>query len=118
MSLSRPFVGGWGRRTAGSLRALRSRNFAILWFGNLLSNTGSFMQQVAEPWLVLRLSNSPLLLGLDSFMTDPPILVHTDPSLWVATRPSQGARRRARPQIKASPSPPREPPKAHRSTRE
>jgi MFS family permease len=31
------------------------------------------MQQVAEPWLVLRLSNSPFLLGLDSFMTDAPI---------------------------------------------
>jgi predicted MFS family arabinose efflux permease len=55
------------------LRALRSRNFAILWFGNLLSNTGTWMQQVAEPWLVLRLSNSPFLLGLDSFMTDAPV---------------------------------------------
>jgi predicted MFS family arabinose efflux permease len=31
------------------------------------------MQQVAEPWLVLRLSNSPVLLGLDSFMGDAPI---------------------------------------------
>jgi predicted MFS family arabinose efflux permease len=31
------------------------------------------MQQVAEPWLVLRLSNSPFLLGLDSFMLDAPI---------------------------------------------
>jgi predicted MFS family arabinose efflux permease len=31
------------------------------------------MQQVAEPWLVLRLSNSPFLLGLDSFMTDAPV---------------------------------------------
>jgi len=31
------------------------------------------MQQVAEPWLVLRLSNSAFLLGLDSFMTDAPI---------------------------------------------
>ena len=30
------------------------------------------MQQVAEPWLVLRLSNSPFLLGLDSFMGDAP----------------------------------------------
>jgi predicted MFS family arabinose efflux permease len=58
---------------AGALRALRSRNFTILWFGNLLANTGTWMQQVAEPWLVLRLSNSPLLLGLDSFMTDAPI---------------------------------------------
>jgi predicted MFS family arabinose efflux permease len=41
--------------------------------GNLLSNTGTWMQQVAEPWLVLRLSNSPFLLGLDSFMTDAPV---------------------------------------------
>jgi MFS family permease len=57
----------------GPLRALRSRNFTILWFGNLLSNTGTWMQQVAEPWLVLRLSNSPFLLGLDSFMTDAPV---------------------------------------------
>jgi MFS family permease len=58
---------------AGPLRALRSRNFAILWFGNLLSNTGSWMQNVAEPWLVLRLSDSPFLLGLDSFMGDAPV---------------------------------------------
>jgi MFS family permease len=56
-----------------ALRALRSRNFAVLWFGNLLSNTGTWMQNVAEPWLVLRLSNSPVLLGLDSFMTDAPV---------------------------------------------
>lgn len=35
------------------------------------------MQNVAEPWLVLRLSNSPLLLGLDSFMTDAPVWVLT-----------------------------------------
>src|ERR1035438_122118 len=60
-------------KSASVLRALRSRNFAILWFGNLLSNTGTWMQQVAEPWLVLRLSNSPVLLGLDSFMMDAPI---------------------------------------------
>ncbi|MGD0675800.1 MAG: MFS transporter [Polyangiaceae bacterium] len=62
-------------KSAGALRALRSRDFAILWIGNLLSNTGMWMQQVAEPWLVLRLSNSPFLLGLDSFMTDAPIWV-------------------------------------------
>src|ERR1019366_7837130 len=57
----------------GGLSALRSRNFSILWLGNLLSNTGTWMQQVAEPWLVLRLSNSPFLVGLDSFMGDAPV---------------------------------------------
>jgi predicted MFS family arabinose efflux permease len=61
------------RENTGALRALRSRNFTILWLGNLLSNTGTWMQQVAEPWLVLRLSNSPFLLGLDSFMGDAPV---------------------------------------------
>lgn len=59
--------------STGPFRALRSRNFTILWFGNLLANTGTWMQQVAEPWLVLRLSGSPFLLGVDSFMMDGPI---------------------------------------------
>jgi len=40
-------------KNAGPLRALRSRNFTILWFGNLLSNTGTWMQRVAQDWLVL-----------------------------------------------------------------
>jgi len=35
------------------------------------------MQNVAEPWLVLRLSGSPFLVGLDSFMTDAPVWVLT-----------------------------------------
>jgi predicted MFS family arabinose efflux permease len=35
------------------------------------------MQQVAEPWLVLSLSNSPVLLGLDAFAMDAPVWVLT-----------------------------------------
>jgi predicted MFS family arabinose efflux permease len=57
----------------GRFAALHSRNFAILWVGNLLSNIGSWMQQVAEPWLVLNLSNSPFLVGLDSFAAGAPV---------------------------------------------
>ncbi|HUB09945.1 MAG TPA: MFS transporter, partial [Myxococcales bacterium] len=67
-----------GQRTSaepGRFGALRSRNFAILWFGNLLSNVGSWMQQVAEPWLVLQITNSPFLVGLDAFASDAPIWV-------------------------------------------
>ncbi len=59
--------------TTGGFRAFRSRNFALLWVGNLLSNIGTWMQSVAEPWLVLQLSNSPFLVGLDSFATTGPI---------------------------------------------
>jgi MFS family permease len=54
------------------LRAFRHRDFAVLWGANLLSNIGTWMQQIAEPWLVLTMTNSPFLLGLDSFAGDAP----------------------------------------------
>ncbi len=44
--------------------ALYYRNFALLWAGLLLSNMGTWMQNVASGWLVLQLTNSPLWLGL------------------------------------------------------
>lgn len=36
--------------------------------GNGVSNVGSWMQLVAQPWLILTLSKSPFLVGLDGFM--------------------------------------------------
>jgi MFS family permease len=44
--------------------ALRHRNFNLLWAGLIVSNTGTWMQNVAQGWLVLQLTNSPLWLGL------------------------------------------------------
>jgi MFS family permease len=44
--------------------ALRSRNFKLLWVGLIVSNAGTWMQNVANGWLVLQLTNSPLWLGL------------------------------------------------------
>jgi MFS family permease len=44
--------------------ALRHRNFTLLWSGLLVSNVGTWMQNVAQGWLVLQLTNSPLWLGL------------------------------------------------------
>lgn len=44
----------------------------MFWFGSLLSNIGSWMQSVAEPWLVLSLGGSSFLLGLDAFATNAP----------------------------------------------
>lgn len=43
---------------------LRHRNFRLLWTGLLISNTGSWMQFVALGYLVDRLTQSPLYLGL------------------------------------------------------
>ncbi len=44
--------------------ALRSRNFTLLFTGLIVSNVGTWMQNVAGGWLVLQLTNSPLWLGL------------------------------------------------------
>jgi MFS family permease len=58
-------------------RALRHRNFLLFWSGAFLSNTGTWMQAVAQGWLVLQLSNSPFWLGVDGFMSTAPGLVFT-----------------------------------------
>ena len=44
--------------------ALQHRNFTLLWTGLIVSNAGTWMQNVAQGWLVLQLKNSPLWLGL------------------------------------------------------
>ena len=48
----------------GRFAALQSRNFTLLWLGLIVSNAGTWMQNVANGWLVLQLTNSPLWLGL------------------------------------------------------
>lgn len=47
-----------------SLAALRHRDFSLFWVGLTLSLIGSWMQQIAGPWLVFRLTDSALALGL------------------------------------------------------
>lgn len=44
--------------------ALQHRNFKLLWSGQIVSNVGTWMQNVAQGWLVLHLTNSPLWLGM------------------------------------------------------
>ena len=52
---------------ARTFAALRYRDFRVLMLGNGLSNIGSWMQLVAQPWLVLNLSGSPFWVGVDAF---------------------------------------------------
>ncbi|HVN15633.1 MAG TPA: MFS transporter [Anaerolineales bacterium] len=44
--------------------ALGYRNFNLLWSGLIVSNMGTWMQNVANGWLVFQLTNSPLWLGV------------------------------------------------------
>src|SRR3977135_3565053 len=66
-----------GRGVSEMFRALRHRNFLLFWSGAFLSNTGPWMQAVAQGWLVLQLSNSPFWLGFDGFMGTAPGLLLT-----------------------------------------
>src|SRR5580693_10323675 len=60
-----------------SLALLRTRRFGIFCFASLLSNIGTWAQQVAEPWLLLTLGASSFVIGLDSFATNAPVLLLT-----------------------------------------
>ena len=59
--------------------ALTHRNFRLLWFGALTSSIGTWMQKVAQAWLIVTLtgSSSAFYLGLDSFAGELPILLFT-----------------------------------------
>jgi MFS family permease len=65
------------RGVGGMFRALRHRNFLLFWSGAFLSNTGTWMQAVAQGWLVLQLARSPFWLGFDGFMGTAPGLLLT-----------------------------------------
>jgi MFS family permease len=53
------------------------RDFRVLWFGAFASTVGSWMQKVAQSWLVFDLTNSSFYLGLDDFLGQLPILLLT-----------------------------------------
>ena len=52
---------------------LRTRRYGTFVGATLLSNLGTWAQQVAEPWLLLTLGASSLVLGLDSFAQNAPV---------------------------------------------
>ena len=54
---------GLDRRFGRTFRALHLRDFRLFWLGQVVSNTGSWMQSIAQAWLVLELTDSPLALG-------------------------------------------------------
>ena len=60
-----------------AVRALRNRNFRLFWTGNFLSNIGTWMQNVAQGWLVLTLTNSSFWLGVVGFAGSIPFLIFT-----------------------------------------
>jgi MFS family permease len=62
-------------RLPQGLAAFRHRNYRLFWFGQLISVTGTWMQTLAQSWLVLSLTSSALLLGLVSVFQFAPVLL-------------------------------------------
>jgi MFS family permease len=59
------------------LAAFTYRDFRVQWFGACTSSIGTWMQIVAQNWLVLSLTNSAFFLGLDAFLQQLPIILFT-----------------------------------------
>src|SRR5438552_9225862 len=55
--------------------ALHYRDFRLLWFGAFTSTCGTFMQALAQGWLVYKITGSALLLGFDGFLSTGPMLL-------------------------------------------
>jgi len=58
-----------------TFQAFTYRQFRLLWIGAFTSTVGTWMQEVAQNWLILTLTASTFLLGLDAFLGDVPILL-------------------------------------------
>jgi MFS family permease len=57
------------------LRALHHRNYRLFFGGQSISLVGTWMQQIAMSWLVYRLTNSALLLGIVGFSSQIPVFL-------------------------------------------
>ena len=57
------------------LRAFRHRNFRLFWIGQLISLVGTWMQTIAQSWLVWELTHDPVALGLLAVVQFAPVLV-------------------------------------------
>jgi MFS family permease len=62
-------------RLSSTFRALRHRNFRLFFAGQFVSLTGTWMQSVAQSWLVYRLTGSVVLLGLVGFASQIPVFL-------------------------------------------
>ena len=63
------------RTARATFRSLHVRNYRLYFLGQIISTTGTWMQSVAQVWLVLRLTHSGLALGITTGLQFLPILL-------------------------------------------
>ena len=81
-----PVVNERQERTSSTWRALRHRNFQLFFGGQLISLTGTWMQSVAQSWLVYRVTGSATLLGMVGFCSQIPVFLFAPVGGVVADR--------------------------------
>ncbi|MGE5374927.1 MAG: MFS transporter, partial [Bacteroidota bacterium] len=59
----------------GTFSAMRHRNFQLYFGGQLISNIGTWMQVIAQAWVVYQIGHSELILGLVAFASAIPVLI-------------------------------------------
>src|SRR5260221_6467807 len=63
------------RQLPAAFRSLKHRNFRLFFSGQLISLVCTWMQTIAEAWLIYRLTGSSVLLGLLGFVSQIPIFL-------------------------------------------
>jgi MFS family permease len=62
-----------GAARMGTFASLKIRDYGLLWWGMVISNIGTWMQMVAQGYLVYQMTDSPFALGLVGFTRAVPI---------------------------------------------
>jgi MFS family permease len=73
-------------RVPHAFRALGHRDFRLFWSGQLVSQTGRWMQALGQSWLVLELTGSPFKLGVVNSLQFAPLLLLAAPAGAVVDR--------------------------------
>jgi MFS family permease len=68
-------LGGKEWSLPAALGALHHRNYRLYWAGQLISLIGTWMQSTAQQWLVYRITGSPAMLGVVTFLNSLPALL-------------------------------------------
>src|SRR5262249_32308074 len=63
------------RRLTRVFKGFQYRDLRLMWFGACTSSIGTWMQNLAQAWLVYDISGSAFYLGLDAFLAQVPIIL-------------------------------------------
>ena len=86
MSSNTQVITGGALEPRGAFRALRHRNFSLFFWGQLISIIGTWSQMLAISWLIWRLTESAVWLGIAGFAIQAPILIFGLPGGHIADR--------------------------------